>query len=290
MTDFVAIDFETANPNMASICQVGIARFQDGKLDRVWETLVNPEDYFDGMNVWVHGITEEMVIDAPKFPEIYPALKETLQGKIVACHTHFDRTAMKRVINKYGATEIDCIWLDTARVVRRAWEQFARRGYGLGNVTNVLGIEFEHHQAGEDARAAGEILLRAIKDTEISLDEWLIRVSRPITPPSPSRSRGSSHITREGNPEGPLFGEKIVFTGTLSIPRREAADLASQAGCSVQGTLNKGTTILVVGDQDIRRLVGHKRSSKHRKAEALISEGQPIRIICESDFRCLVEV
>jgi DNA polymerase-3 subunit epsilon len=42
---------------------------------------------------------------------------------------------------------------------------------------------------------------------------------------------------------------------------------------------------LVVGDQDVTRLAGHSKSSKHRKAEELIAKGVPIRILRESDFQ-----
>jgi DNA polymerase-3 subunit epsilon len=41
--DFVAIDVETANPDMASIYQVGIAGFRDGHIVSEWKSLVNPE-------------------------------------------------------------------------------------------------------------------------------------------------------------------------------------------------------------------------------------------------------
>lgn len=44
---FVSIDFETANAELASICQVGIATFEDGKIIDSWESLINPLDYFD---------------------------------------------------------------------------------------------------------------------------------------------------------------------------------------------------------------------------------------------------
>jgi len=44
----------------------------------------------------------------------------------------------------------------------------------------------------------------------------------------------------------------------------------------------------VVGDQDLRRLVGHEKSSKHTKAEQLIANGQHIRILGESDFMRIV--
>lgn len=87
---------------------------------------------------------------------------------------------------------------------------------------------------------------------------------------------------------GPLFGEKLVFTGSLSMPRSEAADAASTAGCEVETSVTKHTTVLVVGDQDIHRLSGHEKSSKHRKAEDLMKKGQQIRITGESDFQRLL--
>jgi DNA polymerase-3 subunit epsilon len=76
----------------------------------------------------------------------------------------------------------------------------------------------------------------------------------------------------------------IAFTGALSMRRDEAADLAAGCGCDVAASVTERTTLLFVGDQDIRRLAGHDKSSKHRKAESLIEKGQPIRILGESDF------
>jgi DNA polymerase-3 subunit epsilon len=66
------------------------------------------------------------------------------------------------------------------------------------------------------------------------------------------------------------------------------AKLVVTAGFAVSESVNKSTTILVVGDQEIRRLADYGKSSKHRKAEDLISKGHPIRILGESDFCLLV--
>jgi DNA polymerase-3 subunit epsilon len=82
----------------------------------------------------------------------------------------------------------------------------------------------------------------------------------------------------------------IVFTGKLDISREVAAQLASSAGCEVADTVNQRTTILVVGDQDLRATRGQEKSSKHRKAEALIVKGSAIKIVGESDFKRLMNV
>jgi len=59
--NFVAIDVETANADMASICQIGLAKVENGTLSEEWKTYVDPEDYFDGINVAIHGIDESVV-------------------------------------------------------------------------------------------------------------------------------------------------------------------------------------------------------------------------------------
>ena len=279
---FVAVDVETANPDLSSICQIGVVCFQNGSVMGEWQRIVDPEDYFDSWNISIHGITEADVHGAPTLPQLFHELQPMLEGVVVACHTSFDHLALNRASAKYRLPDINCTWLDTAKVVRRAWPEYSRSGYGLANITASLDIRFEHHVAKEDARAAGEVLLRAIAQTGISVQDWLKRVQQPIS------QRASPKIAREGNPDGPLAGEVVVFTGALSMPRREAAELAARAGCTVTESVNKHTTILVVGDQDLQRLVGHRKSSKHRKAEEMMAKGQPIRILKESDLVSLV--
>lgn len=282
----MAIDVETANPDLASICQIGLAGFLNGQLTETWDALVDPEDYFDGMNVSIHGIDESKIAGAPKFPDLSSALSQRLVGTVVVSHTAFDRSSIAAAFAKYRIDLPGITWLDTARVVRRTWFDLSQRGYGLANVARTLGIRFRHHDAAEDARAAGEILVHAMRESGLSIDQWLVRVRRPID----VTGSPSGRITRQANPEGPLYGEVAVFTGALSMPRREAADIAGDAGCQVGASVNKATTLLVVGDQDVRTLAGHEKSSKHRKAEQLISKGQAIRIMRESDFRLLVAV
>jgi DNA polymerase III subunit epsilon len=281
--NFTSIDVETANADLSSICQIGIVRFVNGLITNKWSTLVDPEDEFDSINISIHGINEKSVRGAPILEQIESPIRRMLSGTIVACHTPFDRAAINQAYQRYNLKPIDCIWLDTARVSRRAWTQFAYQGYGLANIAGELGIEFQHHNALEDARAAGEILVKAIKETNISLEEWLIRVNQPIF------GANNYKITCDGVPDGPLAGEIVVFTGALSIPRREAANIAASIGCDVRDGVTKETTLLVVGDQDSWKLAGYEKSSKNRKAEELIERGQQIRILGERDFFKIIE-
>ncbi len=288
--NFVAIDIETANADMASICQIGIAKYVNGELAEEWSSLINPQDYFDSINIDIHSITEEDVTGSPTFPEVASQLGFFLNNNICVSHTHFDRVSISRALAKHGLPEFNATWLDSARVARRTWEEFACKGYGLANVCQKIGYTFKHHDALEDAKACGCVLLAAIATTGVDIESWLKRVKQPIYSTTLSSEHAAKQdIKRDGNPEGELYGEILVFTGALQISRREAADLASSVGCTVDAGVTSKTTILVVGDQDVSRLAGKDKSSKHQKAEQLIQKGQNIRIIKESDFKEIIK-
>jgi DNA polymerase III subunit epsilon len=284
---FVAIDVETANADMASICAAGAAVFEHGRLCYECYSLIDPDDYFDPVNVSIHGIDGTMVSGAPVYKVVWGTIEPFLSDATVVTHTHFDRVAIHQAADRWAIEPPRCTWLDSARVARRTWVECTSSGYGLVDVCKRIGHEFQHHNALEDAKAAGHVLLAAMAETGLDVEGLLRRVRQPIDPGS---SISGSATKRDGNPDGPLFGEVVVFTGALEIPRREAADLAAAVGCDVAQGVTKVTTLLVVGDTDVKRLAGHEKSSKHRKAEELIAKGFPIRIIRETDFRELVAI
>lgn len=279
--DFVAIDVETANFDIASICQIGVAHYLNGKQTDLWGTLINPEDDFDEINISIHGITPSDVIGAPTFANVIDELRRRLSGSIVVCHMAFDRKAISKAMQRLGSEPIDCVWLDSARVARRAWNDVAYSGYGLAALARKIGYEFRHHDALEDAKACAEILLAAASVLEMDMPALIKRASEPITD-------WKKETTASGNPDGEFYGEVLVFTGELSLPRRAATKIASDAGCDVAASVTQKTTILVVGDQDLQKLKGKVKSSKQIKAEGLMAQGQPIRILSESDFQAMM--
>lgn len=165
-------------------------------------------------------------------------------------------------------------------MARRTSFEVVQRGYGLKPLSGKLGFVFKHDDASEDDRTAGLILVHALTELGLDLTGMMDRVQRPLHAAQP--------IAQSGNVDVLFHGEVVVFTGSLCMPRSEAATLAAKAGCEVTTGVNKHTTLLVVGDQDIRALAGNEKSNKHRKAEDLIAAGKAIRIVTETNFLAIV--
>lgn len=280
---YVIVDIETANPNITSICQIAIVTYENGKITDQWHSLINPKTYFHEMNVMIHGITERTVRDAPTLSDVADVIKAKFSDNVICSYGAFDRSSLTRIF-----PELSNQWLDIVKAVRRAWDKkFAEKGYGLAKMAKALKIkQNQHHDALDDVLVAGEILKKVFEDSQQDLEFWLERVRKPID----LENYQKAHSKLEGNPEGELYGETIVFTGELSIPRAKAAELAAQAGCNVATGVSKKVTLLVIGEQDLTRLNGKELSSKEIKARELIEKGHPIQLLSEVDFLALIKI
>ena len=173
---FNAIDVETANADPSSICQIGIVRIRTGAIKEQLSFLVNPEQCFNSANVRLHGIDEDAVRNKVTLPQVAVELRRLLEGMVVVSHTAFDPVALDAAMIRYRLEPIRATWLDSAMIARRAWpEKYRRRGWSLASVAGDLGIVFRHHDAVEDARVAGEIVLQACQHTGLDIDGWLER-------------------------------------------------------------------------------------------------------------------
>lgn len=282
--DFVAIDIETANPDQSSICAVGLVTFRDGEVIDERHLFVDPEDEFSPHHTRLHGIGPKQVTGAPTVPEVLAEIGEAHGSAVLVHHGPFDRTAFRRAFARHGHPPWPCRWLDNLMVARRTWfEHAGAGGYGLPFLARHYGIPLaNHHDPLDDARAAGLLLLRASTETGRALDDWFTRVTQPIGR-TPTGLPPEAQVLAEV-----LASEVIVFTGKLSVERKEVERVAREAGFGVGDNVTASTTILVVGDQDVRRLAGKSVSSKQARAESLVAKGQSIRIVTESDFRDLI--
>lgn len=276
---FIALDVETACSDAASICQIGLACVWPDNRIHTFSTLVNPRTDFDFFNTRLHGIGPQHVRNAPRFNEVLDHLFPVLARHHLIQHSNFDKQAVNAACRACGIEPPEFRWADSVTIARRAWPELkGNGGHGLGNLKKVLDLDFHHHDAGEDARAAALVVLHAEAHLSLTFDELI----------KPARKHYPAAITREGDLSGALSGSVVVFTGALSMSRDDAAAMAARVGMTVKATVTSKTTHLVVGDQDLSILAGHTKSSKHRRAEELQSSGLAVQVISETEFCTLV--
>lgn len=306
---FVAIDFETANAFRGSACQVGLVRVVNGKIEEQFQSYLKPppgyED-FSPFNVMLHGVTHKDVIDAPEMPDFVQKLKEFSGGlPLVAHNAAFDIGVLRDALNVYGLSYPSFSYFCTLVLSRRAMNLLS---YSLPDVANEFGISFEgHHNADVDALVCAEIAIGLVQQKGVnSLDDLADtlkvipgRMESSSWNGCHSKALGSERFSREKltelraligeenyNPESPMMGQSVVFTGTLgSMSRAEAWARIEAVGATPEKGVTKHTNILVFGVQDPSHLRPSADSSnKYLKAQELKGKGQSIEVIDEASF------
>ena len=306
MLDFVAIDFETANSYRGSPCSVGLVRVRNGSpvVERHW--LIRPPervDYFDAFNTMIHGITEDMVADAPRWRDALPAIMDFIGDDVVVAHNAgFDTGVIRYACAVDNIEWPELRFLCTMVLARRA---LSLPSYRLPFVVDALGGSLdEHHNALADARAVADVVSGLARTCNVGdLDALAQAVGVRVGQIRSGIYNGSVAIQRGGlsnlsraelnpdaDPDGYLYGRVVVFTGTLfSMTRQIAWDECSRVGAVAEKTTTKRTNVLVVGDINEAVLrPGATLTKKAQRAFELQDGGQAIEVMTEDDFlRCL---
>jgi DNA polymerase-3 subunit epsilon len=161
--DFTAIDFETANSSMASACSVGLVKVRDGQVvDRIGWYIRPPmgHDHFIDWNTRIHGITADMVMDAPTWVEqMADLLAFTGDDHLVAHNAGFDMGVIKAacIATRYAVPSYS--YFCSLQVARNT---YALDSYRLPSVALAAGFaDFPHHDAVADAEACAAIIIHA---------------------------------------------------------------------------------------------------------------------------------
>ena len=178
--DFTAIDFETANSSSASACSVGLVKVRDGRVvDRVhWYIRPPfPHDEFSEWNIRIHGITPEMVADAPGWADHLPAFREFAERDVLVAHNAgFDMAVIAKTSAAFGLDVPDFRSLCSLQVARKTYHL---ESYRLPVAAMAAGFEdFSHHDALADAEACAAIIVHAAKRHEADDLERLAHVTR----------------------------------------------------------------------------------------------------------------
>lgn len=298
--DFIAIDFETANSNRNSPCEIGIVKVENFEITEKKSFLIRPkENYFDWMNTQIHGIDEGTVENEPEFDVIYSKIKNDFEKyPILAHNASFDISVLRHTLDlyelPYPKTKYTCTYQMSKASLKGCLS------YRLDAISKFLNIKLEHHRALSDANACAEIAIKLFKDNSISDFNQIKDVFRIRTGELTNGGYKPSlkiHKNKAGykisdlkfeekfQSENPFFEKYVVFTGTLSsMPRKEAQIKVLEIGGKCSGGINNSTNFLIIGDQDYNRYGEGFKSSKLKKAEKLLKEGNEIELLSESQF------
>lgn len=199
---FIALDVETACSDAASICQIGIACVQADNRIQTFSMLVNPQSRFDAFNIRLHGIGPTHVTDAPPFQDALALLLPLLVRHRLVQHSNFDKQAINAACRTCGMEAPALRWSDSVVIARRAWPELkGNGGHGLANLKKILDLKFHHHDAGEDARAAAQVVLHAEAHLAMPFEALIV-------PPRKPAKRVLDHVESGDDAKG--FNQKNV--------------------------------------------------------------------------------
>ena len=307
MLNYTAIDFETANGYRGSPCAIGLVRVRDGAPVSEARWLMRPPEaveHFDGFNISIHGITEEMVAGEPRWHEILPSVLDFIGDDVVVCHNAcFDIGVIRYACAADNIAWPEMQFLCTMVLARRA---LSLPSYRLPFVVEALGKKTDlHHDPLADARAVVDIVDGLAKansavDLNTLADSVGVRIGRMnsglyMGSVAKYIEGGTSKLSQaelnpDADPEGYLYGRVVVFTGALMTMTRQVAwDECARVGAIAEKSTTMRTNVLVVGDINSAVLrPGAALTKKAERAFELQDKGQDIEVMAEDDFlRCV---
>lgn len=170
MRDFAAIDFETANEQLTSVCSVGVVIVRGGEIMDNYYSLIRPEpEYYNYHNSCVHGLTMEDTEKARVFPFVWQEIAPLIEGfPLVAHNKRFDESCLKAVFRMYCLDYPDYDFHCTLQAARKHIKGLPN--YQLQTVAAHCGYQLEHHHhALADAEACAWIARKVIPDPPLTL-------------------------------------------------------------------------------------------------------------------------
>ncbi|WP_026550944.1 exonuclease domain-containing protein [Arthrobacter sp. Br18] len=318
--EFTAIDFETANGFRGSPCAVGLTKVRAGRVVEEASWLMRPppgHDHFDPRNMAIHGITADMVAQEPRFGDLFAEIGGFIGDDVLVAHNAaFDLGVIRSALE---VSELAGPGWDYACTVLLSRRNYSLASYSLPFVAEAAGVPLlNHHDAVEDARACAGILIDMARLNSVDTVEALVAshqlpMSRaeayepglhelskatrtalgkgPATPWVGWPEEGPNPAANaQADPTHPLYGETVVFTGTLGLPRPQAKERAAHLGAQPASAVTRKTTILVVGDGFVATDLRNGRiTGKARRVLDLHERGQRIEVISEAEFLQLTE-
>jgi DNA polymerase-3 subunit epsilon len=161
-TTFVVVDLETTGgaPADAGITEIGAVKVRGGELLGEFATLVDPGEPVPPFVALLTGITDAMLVDAPRLAGVLPAFLAFAEGAVLVAHNApydigFLKGACARTGQPWPAPRV----LDTARLARAVLLRDEVTNCKLATLArHFRAATTPNHRALADARATVDVL------------------------------------------------------------------------------------------------------------------------------------
>ena len=172
----IVVDIETTGLDYTKEKMVEFAalRLENDKIKDKYQTLINPKQHIRKSSIAVHGITEEMVADAPTEAEVMPAILEFLgEHPLVAHNAIFDYTFLNEASLRFNNKELTNTRIDSQYMFKEVFPDI--ESHGLGALTTKFNVELvNHHRAMDDAMGLA-LAYPAIKKLYLQKYDWELK-------------------------------------------------------------------------------------------------------------------
>lgn len=148
----IVLDTETTGLDYTKEKMVEFAavRLENGKIKDEFQTLINPEQHIRKSSIAIHGITPEMVEDAPTEAEAMPKILEFIGDyPIVAHNAIFDYSFLNEASLRTTGNELQNGRIDSQQMFKEVYPDL--ESHGLEALTNTFNVELNnHHRAMAD--------------------------------------------------------------------------------------------------------------------------------------------
>lgn len=148
----IVLDTETTGLDYTreKIIEFAAVRLENGKIKDEFQTLINPQQHIRKSSMAIHGISEEMVKDAPTEAEILPQILDFIGDyPIVAHNAIFDYSFLNEACIRNHDKELTNPRIDTQQMFKEVFPDL--ESHGLEALTKKFNVEFKkHHRAMAD--------------------------------------------------------------------------------------------------------------------------------------------
>lgn len=227
-TTFCVVDLETTGGSAAGgarITEIGAVKIRAGEVVGKFSTLVDPEDSIPAFITALTGITDQMVIGAPRIAEALPSFLEFAHGCVLVAHNApFDVGFLKHAAAELGITWPRFEVLDTVVLARRVLLRDEVPNVKLATLAARFSTIVPDHRALTDVLATVDVL-HALFERLGSLGVTTVEEVRDFTARVSPAQRAKRHLA-DRIPEAAgvyLFrdrDDRVLYVGTSKSLRR----------------------------------------------------------------------